>query len=205
MDETVLCPNCSKTLQPNAKFCSHCGASIAAARSDLQTIAAAAEEKSADGVSVEQPEIQMAASVKRAAEQVRHVSQWGQRIWDIITMSGCGTLSGAWYWYSGMAETQPDYKTCTAIVVLPLLLIVFRKAIDRLLMPIQKIRTRIPPLVRLGIGLAMPFLVSNYLYAKGFTQFDFMFKTLVISTLSSYVIMRNPTIPSVTLFTGDSQ
>ncbi|HQN20084.1 MAG TPA: zinc ribbon domain-containing protein, partial [Syntrophobacteraceae bacterium] len=152
MENTVLCPNCSKTLPSNAKFCSNCGAAIAGVRSGLQTTSAATEEKPAGGVSIDQPEIQMAASVKRAAEQVRHIPQWGQRIWDIITMGGCGTLSGAWYWYSGMAETQPDYKTCAGIILLPLLLIVFRSAIDRLLMPIQGIRTRVPPLVRLGIG-----------------------------------------------------
>jgi hypothetical protein len=66
-------------------------------------------------------------------------------------------------------------------------------------MPIQKTRRKIPPMVRLGVGLAMPFLISNYLYAKGFTQFDFMFKTVVLSTLSTFVILRNPVVPKPNL------
>ena len=136
-----------------------------------------------------------AAPPRPAAAPPKKAARWGQRLWNVVTMAGCSTLAGAWYWYSGMAETSPDYKTCAAIVLLPLALIVFRSAIDRVLAPLQPVFGLIPRWVRLGIGLAMPFLVSNYLYARGTREFPFMFQTVVISTLVSYLILRRPEVP----------
>jgi hypothetical protein len=138
----------------------------------------------------------MRASAARVTGLAKQAASWGQRVWDLITMGGCTGLAALWYWYSGMAETQPDRKTCAAMVLMPLVLIVFRQAIDRALVRLQPMRERIPAMVRLGIGLAMPLLVSNYLYARGSSQFDFMFKTVVISALVSYVVLRNPAVPS---------
>jgi hypothetical protein len=64
------------------------------------------------------------------------------------------------------------------------------------------LRERIPPLIRLGIGLAMPFLVSNYLYARGTQEFEFMFRTVLISGLASYVVLRNPSLPKQATLKG---
>ena len=86
----------------------------------------------------------------------------------MLTLAGCSTAAGLWFWYSGMAETAPDYKTCIAMIGLPLGLMVFRPLVDRGLRPLQAVLGRIPRFVRLGIGLAIPFLVAHYLYAKGF-------------------------------------
>lgn len=119
-----------------------------------------------------------------------------QIFFDIIMMAGSCGLAGAWYWYSGMAETQPDRKSCTAMVVLPLLLIVLRGPIDRLLMPLQKFRASIPRMALLGFGLAIPLLVANVLYARGYSQFDYLFRTYIISTLLSYVVLRTPSAPA---------
>jgi hypothetical protein len=116
---------------------------------------------------------------------------WGQILWDIITMLGCSAMAGVWYWYSGMAETAPDTKTCIAMVALPLALILFRPLTDRLLIKLQPFVARIPRMVLLGMGLAVPFLVASQLYGR-YTQFDYMFKTVVVSTLLSYVILRAP-------------
>jgi len=120
-------------------------------------------------------------------------SGWGRILWDIITVAGCAAMAGAWYWYSGMAETAPDKKSCIAMVALPLALILSRPLTDRLLIKLQPFVARIPRMVLLGVGLAVPFLVASQLYGR-YTEFEYMFKTIVISTLLSYVIFRTPMV-----------
>jgi hypothetical protein len=120
-------------------------------------------------------------------------NRWGQVVWDIFSVAGSAVMSAVWYWYSGMADTKPDYNTCVAMVLLPVLLIVFRKPLDRLLRPVDSVRQKIPPMVLAGCGVATPFLVANYLYSSGVTQFPFMFKTYVYSMLISYIVLRTPT------------
>jgi hypothetical protein len=92
-----------------------------------------------------------------------------------------------------MAETKPDYKTCAAMIIIPLGLIVFRKPLDKVLGPLEPYRKKIPSMVLAGCGVAIPLLISNYLYSRGETQFPFMFKTYVYSTLLSYIVLRTPT------------
>jgi hypothetical protein len=125
-----------------------------------------------------------------------------RRLWDVVTLVGASIVAALWYYYSGLAETKPDLKSALAIVLLPLFFIVFRRFIDRLLIPLQPLRNQIPRLVRLGIGLAVPFLVANYLYSTGSSQFEYMFRTVVVSTLISYIILRNPTTDKAGKFLG---
>jgi len=172
---TKQCPNCRATIRADLKFCNKCGAST---------------------IGQPQPTAQVS---RQTAKSKQKLSSLGERVWDVITMAGCTAVSGVWYWYSGMAETQPDYKTCAAIVLIPLALIIFRRRLDRALMPLQGILNKIPRMVRLGIGLAVPFLVSNYLYASGSSNFPFMLKTTVLSILASFVILRNPSIPGANI------
>ncbi|MFH0998696.1 MAG: hypothetical protein V1844_24870 [Pseudomonadota bacterium] len=119
-------------------------------------------------------------------------TSWGQRVWDVLSVTGNAMMSAAWYWYSGLADTKADVKTCVAMLVLPIVLIVFRKPLDNLLRPLDKLRCKIPPMVLAGVGVAVPFLVANYLYSRGETQFPFMFKTYVYSTLLSYIVLKTP-------------
>ena len=118
---------------------------------------------------------------------------WSQRIWDILSVAGSSTMAGAWYWYSSLDPyVKPDYKTCAAMVLLPILLIVFREKIDGWLQPLQPLREKMPRMVMLGVGAATPLLVSNFLYASGSANYPYMLKTYLISTLVSYVILRQP-------------
>ena len=78
------------------------------------------------------------------------------------------------------------------MLVLPISFIVFRKPLDMFLRSIQPIRSKIPSMVLAGCCVAVPYLVSNYLYAGGLSQFPFMFCSYVVSTLASFVLMRQP-------------
>jgi hypothetical protein len=115
-----------------------------------------------------------------------------QSTWDIISVVGNALLSAGWYLYSGMAETKPDYLTCGAMLVLPISFVVFRKPLDGLLRSIQPFRSKIPPMVLAGCCVAVPYLISNYLFAFGVRQFTFMFCSYVLSTVVSFVLMRQP-------------
>jgi hypothetical protein len=117
---------------------------------------------------------------------------WGQMVWDVLSVAGGAAMAAVWYWYSGMAETAPDRRTCIAMVVMPIALIALRKPLDALLRPIQPFRSKIPPMVLAGVGVAIPFLIANYLYSRGESQFPFMFKTYVYSTIASYLVLRTP-------------
>lgn len=132
------------------------------------------------------------AAAPPAAAPQEQKSSWGQTVWDILSVVGSVALSAVWYWYSGMAETAPDRKTCIAMIVIPIALIVLRKPIDAALRPLEPFRSKIPPMVLAGCGVAIPFLVANYLYSRGESQFPFMFKSYVYSTLLSYIVLRTP-------------
>jgi len=115
-----------------------------------------------------------------------------QQTWDIISVVGNAALSAGWFLYSGMAETKPDYLTCGAMLVLPISFVVLRKPIDSMLRSIQPFRSKIPPMVLAGCCVAVPYLISNYLFAFGVRQFPFMFCSYVLSTVASVILMRQP-------------
>ena len=135
------------------------------------------------------------APVQAAAPKQRR--GFNQSTWDVISVVGNAVLSAGWYLYSGMAETRPDYWTCGAMLVLPISFIVFRKPLDVFLRSIQPIRSKIPSMVLAGCCVAVPYLISNYLYAGGLSQFPFMFCSYVLSTLASFVLMRQPSSGAV--------
>jgi hypothetical protein len=116
----------------------------------------------------------------------------GERFWNIASLAGCGIVSAGWLFYSGMAETKPDYLSCAAIVLLPLALQFLRSDVDRLLQPIHRVLRYIPGFLRLGIALGIPYLTAHFLYAKGFSNFDYMQKTVVWAPLLSYILLRVP-------------
>ncbi len=115
-----------------------------------------------------------------------------QSTWDVISVVGNAVLSAGWFLYSGMAETKPDYLTCGAMLVLPISFVVFRKPLDGVLRSIQPFRSKIPPMVLAGCCVAVPYLISNYLFAFGVRQFPFMFCSYVLSALVSFILMRRP-------------
>lgn len=118
-------------------------------------------------------------------------SPWAQRVWDFISVSGSAILSAVWYWYTGLDNyAGADKRTCIAMLVIPIALIVFRGPIDRALLPLARFKRNIPRMVLLGAGMATPVLVANFVYQTGSTEYGYMFKTYVFSTLISYVILR---------------
>lgn len=140
---------------------------------------------------------QPAAPPDAAADAQPARSPWEQRIWDFVSIAGSAALAAIWYWYTSLdAYTGADKRTCIAMLVIPIGLIALRKPIDRALLPLARFKQNIPRMVLLGVGLATPLLVSNFFYHAGSTEYGYMFRTYVFSTLLSYVVLRQPASPS---------
>jgi hypothetical protein len=81
----------------------------------------------------------------------------------VILSLVCG---GLWFMYTfiGVYRSKNiwgvDWITPLIVGGLPLLFLVFRKPIDKLLKPLKPIIQRVPKLLRLGIALAVPLLLS---------------------------------------------
>jgi hypothetical protein len=130
-----------------------------------------------------------------AGWEVRPPGKWQQRIGDIITIAGSAALAYAMYYYSTLdRNAAPDKRTPMLMVAIPLL-VVLRKPLDALLRPVQGVRRKIPPMVLVGFGLAIPFLVASALYPR-FTQYEYLTRSYLFSTLLSYVVLRTPAAPA---------
>lgn len=111
--------------------------------------------------------------------------------WDFLALGGGALGAALWHFWSKLDVRDP--LTPKLILALPLLLILLRKPIDLLLAPLEVVKSRIPRLFLIGVGLATPYLVTNYLYTKlGISNFPLARQSIVWGTLLSYIIMRVP-------------
>ncbi|MCX6622627.1 MAG: hypothetical protein NTY38_16470, partial [Acidobacteria bacterium] len=108
----------------------------------------------AEWVSQAQP-AQATPPAASAQAQWNTPGKGNQIFWDVLSVAGSAAMAFAWYWYTSLDKSlnQPDTKSAVTMVVLPILFIVLRGPLDRLLAPIQKYRQSIPPMVLVGVGI----------------------------------------------------
>lgn len=173
----AICANCGALTPSGVVHCTSCGAPFRSAGLRVSLSAGAASAGATDqGMNRERP------SEKR------------QNRWDWFAIIGCFFMAALWFYYSSL-RTKPDYASCGAMAGLPLLIRIFRPHIDGGLLKIpglQTLRQRTPPVVRIGISLAMPLFLSTVLYMKNIQNFPLMFWTLVLSVAVSYALLRQP-------------
>jgi hypothetical protein len=86
-----------------------------------------------------------------------------------------------------------DVITPILMTGIPLVLVLFRAETDQALMPIQNLRRNIPRGFLVGMGLATPFLIAFLLYyLVGLSMYPLLRANVLLGTLSSYVLLRNP-------------
>jgi hypothetical protein len=86
-----------------------------------------------------------------------------------------------------------DFITPLLMTAIPALLVWFRAPTDRILAPIQAWRRKIPAMVLVGVSLAIPFLTAYVFYSwLGINQYPLLRLNLVVGTLLSYALVRNP-------------
>ena len=161
------CPRCGAPVGAGKRFCPACGQPVAEAAAPIPV----------------QPAV---------APQGAPKSRWLRNSWDVFSIAGCGAVSAGWLWYSGLAETSPDYKTCAAIALAPVATVLFRNKLRQALRPLSGLIGRVPFLLRLGVSLAAPYLIASTLYGKGISEFPFMYKTTAYSMLLSGLLLHTP-------------
>ncbi|HJT80274.1 MAG TPA: hypothetical protein VJ719_03670 [Chthoniobacterales bacterium] len=110
--------------------------------------------------------------------------------WDALALGG-GVI-GAMLWYGWSAMDVKDTVTPKYIMLMPVLIVVFRKPIDALLRPLQVIKSKIPRLILIAIGLATPYFMAHYFYRNGTSNFPLAQKSIIWGTIVSYAILRIP-------------
>jgi hypothetical protein len=89
-----------------------------------------------------------------------------------------------------------DFITPLLMTAIPALLVWFRAETDKILAPCQSWRQKIPELVLVGISLAIPFFTAYIFYNRlGISQYPLLRLNVLVGTLLSYAILRNPTAP----------
>ncbi|MDD1684956.1 MAG: hypothetical protein LUQ19_03585, partial [Methanoregula sp.] len=119
-----------------------------------------------------------------------------QRWWDLLCILGGIAAAVIWFIYGGLREGF-DWLSSLLMIAIPVILVWFRPNIDQMLMPLQPTRKKIPRILLIGLGIAIPFLTAWVLYnVIHITQYSLMHANLVIGTLAAYVITRNPAVPA---------
>lgn len=138
-----------------------------------------------------------AAMVGRAAGVLSPLAGKSQKWWSLVSILGGGVGGGLWYWYSSLDKyVKPDYITSLIMLAVPIVLVIFRKPIDRILAKLIPMRRQIPRLLIVGIGVAAPYLTAIFLYdSVGLREYPFIRWTAFLGPLLSYLIIRTPHMP----------
>jgi hypothetical protein len=124
----------------------------------------------------------------------RFILARSERWWDFFAIAGGCVSGGLWYAYSKMDVV--DNFTPFLIAGLPVVIVLFRKLIDKALAPVHRILGRfVPRFVRIGAGLAVPYFLAIKLYGQvtgNNYEFRYMQHVLVWSVVLSYILIRQP-------------
>lgn len=115
--------------------------------------------------------------------------------WDIFSILGGVVLAVIWSLYAGINGMSEGFDLVTPLVLigLPIGLVLFRREFDDLLMPLQPARQRVPKLLLLGLGLAVPFLTAFILYnLLSVDEYPLVQWNVLIGPLVSYAVMHDP-------------
>ncbi|MBK1720280.1 hypothetical protein [Thiocystis violacea] len=130
-------------------------------------------------------------------ESKRPIAERTQGWWDLLAIGG-GILSGClWFLYSSIRGVREgvDLTTLMLMPALPVAITLLRPYLDKLLAPVQGFRRRIPKLVLVGMAVVAPFASAFVLYALNYRQYELMHTNLILGTLLSYALLRNPARP----------
>lgn len=99
---------------------------------------------------------------------------------------------------SGLFQTREGLDLITPLLMLflPIIIVLFRKPLDAVLLPFDPIRRKIPRIILVILGLAAPYLVAHIIY-NWFNMFMYPFLrvSVVFGTMISYAILRTPARP----------
>ncbi len=108
----------------------------------------------------------------------------------------CG---GLWFLYTFVRVGREgfagvDCVTPAVIVGLPFLLSVFRRRVDRLLLPLQKFRASLTPAFRWGAVLGIPVILGLVCSGTSGYGYGALNWVAILSILGSYILIHNPEV-----------
>jgi hypothetical protein len=106
--------------------------------------------------------------------------------------------SCCWFSYASLTPSSEGWDLLTPFILagIPIALIFFQKPIDRLLMPIQPIRHRLPNPLLLGATMALPFVIGCACTSMTDSGYGAMRFALIVGMLSAHIITRQPEVES---------
>ncbi len=131
---------------------------------------------------------------------------------NVASYTGSILAAGLWFVYSSLYSIRflishhewprgdtPDFITPLIIIAMPALFNVFRKPIDKLLIPFRMVLKFVPRFILVGIALAVPMVIAYQLYdytppgwSTGLTQYTYLRVCVILGGFCSYAILRAP-------------
>ncbi|MDG6256953.1 MAG: hypothetical protein QCH35_05065 [Methanomicrobiaceae archaeon] len=122
-----------------------------------------------------------------------------QRWFDLLSILAGVVTAVLWSLYMSVRASSEgfDFMTPLLLIGIPVVLALYRGRIDEMLLPLQPLRKRLPRLVLLGLGIAMPFLTAFILFnVFGVSNYALLHWNLIIGILLSYAVVREPVLAS---------
>ena len=186
------CTKCGAAVPGTVKFCTACGtpAAVASAGASPTTM-------------------QMVRLVRRVQQWIARLQQlWRTTIqilqaehpqswWDALAMIGGGALGSLWALVSLIRGVPGGLQTGGLIALLPVVLTLARKPIDKLLMPLQKVREALPRWVLIAAALVAPFGLVTILLQLGVGLLNLPNQyvtqaAMIVGTMMAHALLRTP-------------
>jgi hypothetical protein len=118
-----------------------------------------------------------------------------QRWWDLLSILGGVVAAAIWFLYGGLREGF-DVLSALLMIAMPVILVIMRPTFDEVLLPAQPTRKQFPRVLLIVIGILSPFVTAWILYnIFHISQYPLMQANIVVGTLVSYAIVRDPALP----------
>ena len=159
-------------------------------------------------VNPSQPTIQFAPTAAGSSHVVAPQTHSPSKGWrkfsstPFLAILPGAVIGGIWFLYTLLklifgGTGGVDILTPLILTVVPLLLWLLRKPLDKLLLPLQKLQRSFPYALRLGIALAVPMMFGcgcSAIFTSGYLALHF---TALISTLFGYFLLRSPKVNGI--------
>jgi hypothetical protein len=129
-----------------------------------------------------------------------------QRWWDLLSILGGIAAAAIWFLYGSIRSGNEGFDLITPLlmITIPVILVRFRGDIDKILLPLQPYRKKVPRPLLIGLGIAAPFLTAWILYnIFSISQYPLMQANIIIGITISYVIVRDPVIANEQIRVGN--
>lgn len=118
-----------------------------------------------------------------------------QKWWDLLSILGGITAAVIWFIYGGIRGQSEgfDFISPVLMIGIPVFLVMYRPQIDDILIPLLPHRRKVPKLLLIGLGIAVPFLTAWMLYNIFIIRnYPLMHYNMLIGTFAAYAITREP-------------